>query len=302
MDNDMYRHFSSLLCRSVINEKEVIDEFSSLTKTTPFDVLRKNKKQVRTLCELIYLAYTSNTLEFLKHIVHYGYKHPNILSNFKEILELMYPFETSRHDADEKEKRFLDMVTWTICTFKSLSALIPVYEHILLLRPSLFFVFEEHNISHILKPTFLVGLINYSNKSDAAFEYARGVIHRLGINHPAVVQEVHTHHMVRMCMRETNIRFLRMLHDDFSINFGEVIGPELIQIELSILAAYPLMLRENLYETIWFFRSIGIDVGNHALLQEAAEFYKNKFLHFVMKTQYSHNLCEDVLYMIGRMI
>jgi len=62
-----------------------------------------------------------------------------------------------------------------------------VYEHILVLRPSLFFVLEKHNISYILKPSFLVKIINFAIKSDAAIEYARGVISRLGITHPAVV-------------------------------------------------------------------------------------------------------------------
>lgn len=302
MDHEMYEHFAVLLCQQhEVNIEEILYEFSQITKK-PFEEFRKNKKQVRTLCGLVILAYTSNTIEFVKSIVEYGYTHPNILASFRDILSLMFPFEKYRSDFDKKDRNFQDMVMWIITTFQSLPEMRCVYEHILVLRSSLFFVLEKHNISHILKPAFLVEIINVANKNDAAIEYARGVISRLGINHPAVVRGLLTRHMVQMCIFETNIRFLRMLHDEFNVKIDQLIPQELIQHYLDILAYNNHKSRENLYETIWFFRSINIHFADFYLLQEAAEFYKTKFLYFVMKTEYKHNLCEDVLYLIGSMI
>jgi len=96
-----------------------------------------------------------------------------------------------------------------------------------------------------------------------------------------------------------------MVHDEFDVKIDGLIRQELFQHYLDILdnlVYNNYKSREDLYETIWFFRRIGIHCADFYLVQEAAEFYKTKFLHFVMKTEYPHNLCEDVLYMIGKMI
>lgn len=109
MDKEMYEHFALFLCQRDVDMEAMLYEFSQVTKK-PFEVFRKNKKQVRTLCGLVILAYTSNKIDFVKRIVEYGYTHHNVLTSFTDILSLMFPFEKlsmgsmSTSHVDEKER------------------------------------------------------------------------------------------------------------------------------------------------------------------------------------------------------
>jgi len=214
IDSNLYDHFKTLMSWRRINEKLILDDFASKVACTPFEIFRKNKKQVRVLAELMFLAYTSKCFEFLKAIVLFASKHHRIITNLKQIIDFMFPSATTRSDYAEKDAKFVDMVMWIIRTFKHKQRFGPVYEHILCLRPSIFLTLQEDKkIMSLLGPLFLVGLINASDKNDASIQYARAVMKHFGVD------QVLTCSMLQTCLEENNVPFLKMLKDDLDVKF-----------------------------------------------------------------------------------